>query len=585
MDVESSPEQPAAFTAKTPPSNPGVERRQNPRIPFAGEATIIRCDRADRTPVLVQIRDVSSSGIAITHTARLLNGERFIAVLPPAIGGGPRGVLCTVVHSWIGTAGEFLIGARFSGLVKPAGPVVAQVRTPAPVPPAAPQNPQVLADATAAPILSDPPNAPVPPTPRAASADLTPLLTRDQCIQRAEHAMQARTLSGVVAQVIALAASPRSDMADLAMLVARDPMLSARILQAANSVSYTSTRGMVSTIPEAVRNVGCATVRNIAASLGVFDAMPPSAAYGFNPIRCWQHSFAVATLNQRLAGDSDSGLAYLSGLCHDLGEILFQTHFGCEFLKVLEVQAVTGQPREVLERKMLGMSHGELVVTILRCLGLPDAIREPIEAFHSLGGAGHAAADRATRRLRMADTYANGLLLASSTEAPILPLTRAECRSSTGNEQPPRPDGVPLRSEIFSLTAILGRLSSKDEAALIAPIYPHKDVRVWLTRESAFSSFDPVAAGVEWLSEVTVQDRYPTRAELADHRGIVIISRSTASSGRGVGEFAKLLAELSIAPTTVLWLVGRVDGPVSGPVNPVQWPIPISTLADFIVKL
>ena len=76
-------------------------------------------------------------------------------------------------------------------------------------------------------------------------------------------------------------------------------MLSARILQAANSVSYTSTRGIVSTIPEAVRNIGCATVRDIAATFGVFDAMPASAADGFNPIRCWQHSFAVATRLER----------------------------------------------------------------------------------------------------------------------------------------------------------------------------------------------------------------------------------------------------------------------------------------------
>jgi hypothetical protein len=60
-------------------------------------------------------------------------------------------------------------------------------------------------------------------------------------------------------------------------------MLSARILQAANSASYVSTGGMVPTIAEAVRNIGCSAVRDISASLGVFDAMPPCFPDGFNP--------------------------------------------------------------------------------------------------------------------------------------------------------------------------------------------------------------------------------------------------------------------------------------------------------------
>lgn len=527
---------------------------------------------------------MSASGIAVTHSVRLNNGERFIAVLPPAIRGGPRGVLCTVVHSCLAPGGGFLIGARFSGLVKPAGPAIVQARASAPLPPQGRDNPS-QAGVSAVPILSDPPKATVPSISQAASADIAPLLTREQCIQRAEQAMHARTLSGVVGQVIALAASPRSDMSQVAAVVARDPMLSARILQAANSASYTSTRGMVSTIPEAVRNVGCATVRNIAASLGVFDAMPPSAAEGFNPIRCWQHSFAVATLNQGLAGDSDTGLAYLIGLCHDLGEILFQTHFGAEFRKVLETQTSTGEPREVLERKLLGITQGELVVTILRCLGLPDAIRKPIEAFHRPDSAGRGEVDRASRRLRMADAYANGLLLASSAQSPIQPLTRSECRNASGNEHPARPDGAPLRSEIFALTAILGRLSSKDEAALIAPIFPHKDTRVWLIREAGFSTFDPVAAALESLAHVTIQNRYPSGAELAEHRGVVIVSRSAASSGWNVSELAKLLAEPSRSSTKMLWLVGRVDAPASGPITPFQWPIQISILADFISEL
>src|SRR6185312_10064813 len=322
-------------------------------------------------------------------------------------------------------------------------------------------------------------------------------------------------------------------------LVARDPLLSARILQAANSVSYTSTRGMVSTIPDAVRNIGCAAVRDIAASLGVFDAMPACSPDGFNPIRCWQHSFAVATLCQRLSGDNNSGLAYLTGLCPDLGEILFQTHFGAEYRQVLESQQATGKRRDELERKMLGLTHGEMVLTILRCLGLPETIRNPIEAFHNAGVAARPANDPTARILRLADLYANGVLLAASVQAPVMPLSRPECRGATAEEHPSRPDAVSLRSEIFALTAMLARMSAKDEATLMTPPYPHRKVRVWLARDPSLSSFDPIAAALESLSDATISDRLPTSEEAAGHRGLVVVSRSTTAPGLGGFEIGK----------------------------------------------
>lgn len=595
----------------TLPAAPVHERRRDARMLFNGEATIIRCDTADRTPRTVRVRDISASGIGITHAMPLAKGDRFIAVLPRELAHVARGVLCTVMHSTPAAGGGFQIGAKFDRLLQvgetpqqqpmpgrdaPAPqegrlPVAAEVppnleRKVEPVvqpqvaPPVAPISTPAAAALIGAPTAAKPPGA--------AAATIVRLLTRDECIQRAEQAMQARTLSGVVAQVIALAASPRSDMSDLASLIARDPMLSARILQAANSASYASTRGMVSTISEAVRNIGCSAVRDIAASLGVFDAMPPCSPDGFNPIRCWQHSFAVATLCQRMAGDADSGAAYLTGLCHDLGEILFHTHFGAEYRQVLDAQAATGRGRDELERKMLGMSHGELVVTILRCLGLPDAIRGPIEAFHRAGIAGRGAGDKPTRLLRVAELYANGLLLASSPQSPLMPLTRPECRAATGEEEPARPDGVPLRNEIFALTAMLARLSSKDEAALMAPVYPQTATRVWLAREAAFSGFDPVAAALEALAEVTTQPRLPDAAEAAQHSGIIVVSRHAGVAGFSATDIQKAAALRPEGRLPVLWLTGSIDGAAAempGGLRPALCPVPVASLAGFVASL
>ena len=72
------------------------------------------------------------------------------------------------------------------------------------------------------------------------------------------------------------------------------------------------------------------------------------------------------------------------GLCHDLGEILFHTHFAKEYAQVLDAQSRGGRHPDDVERQMLGMTRGELVQTIVKCLGLPEQIKEPIGAFHTL---------------------------------------------------------------------------------------------------------------------------------------------------------------------------------------------------------
>jgi HD-like signal output (HDOD) protein/DNA-binding NarL/FixJ family response regulator len=413
----------------------------------------------------------------------------------------------------------------------------------------------------------------------------TPLLTREQSLARAEQALQAKTLSGEVAQVIAMAASPRTDLAHLAESIARDLVLSTKVLQAANSAAYASKRGMITSIPEAVRHIGCATIRNIAATVGVFEAMPATGADGFNPIRCWQHSFAVARLCERLAAGQfadQTGTAYLAGLCHDLGDILFRTHFAPEYAQVLEMHRVSLLPLEQLERDMLGVTHQELSMTILRCLALPDAIRSPIEEAHAACEPRQPLA----RILRLADGYATGLLLAASAGASLAPLSRAECRKATGEDCPSTPSSDTFRGEILALTSMLARLDD-DGRHLLEPLCSRQKAKIWLSREAGLSSFDPIGAALEALGEVRVSDRLPVVAEIGDCGGLVVLARSPSAVGLDATAIQQALAGsmTNRRPVPVLWLAGRTVPQPPEPVPsvfPRSWPISISELAAFV---
>lgn len=463
-----------------------------------------------------------------------------------------------------------------------AKPCAAATSSPA-SPPAAAAS--MVAKAIAAPMPSVVPVTAAPPDP---DFPVPQLMTRDDCLSRAKTALQAKTLSGVVAQVISLAASPRSDMSQLATLIGRDPMLSARVLQTANSAAYMSNRGAVTTIGEAVRHVGCATVRNVAAALGIFEMMPQTTPDGFNPIRCWQHSFAVAQLCEKLTAPVDpdlAGAAYLVGLCHDLGEILFYSRFAGEFQKVLDVQARTGKPRDEIERTMLGMTHGELVLAILQHLGLPDSIRMPLEAYHEGGNkpdAGRGDGAKLAQVLRLADLYANGAMIAASGASPVAPLTQAECKRVTGQPHPPCPDTAMLRSEVISLSLILARLSSNDEKELAAPLYAQREVKLWLARDAAFSNFDPVATALAGLATIEVYDRLPQKSECESFGGLVVCARAPGIAGFTPQEIQK--SRTFFPPTArTLWLVSTTEGsvPLVAGLSPVKLPVTLQFLADF----
>lgn len=414
--------------------------------------------------------------------------------------------------------------------------------------------------------------------------EIPQLLTRNECLKRAEAAMDARSLSGVAAQVVSMAASPRGDLDEISSLIGRDPALSARVLQAANSAAFVSKRGPVTNIPDAVRQVGCSVVRGIASTVGIYEAMPASSSdSGFNPIRSWQHSFAVATLCEQLclsARPELGGTAHIVGLCHDLGEILFRTHFAKEYQQVLEVHARSGHSLPYVERQMLGMPHGELVRTISRKMGLPDVIRQAIETFH--GEHAESSADPLVRILRVAEAYANGVGLASSGASSVRPLTRNECRAATGLENPTAPDSQQFRGEIYALTSMLARPSAAEEKQLMLPLHSRANARVWLAREAGFSAFDPIAAALEVICDVTVKNQLPdTKDGLGDHGLLAVVTRTPAVAGLMAGDIDRV-ASFGSERLPVLWLCTRPEGAPRDGIAPVQAMLTLDRVAEFV---
>jgi len=233
---------------------------------------------------------------------------------------------------------------------------------------------------------------------------------------------------------------------------------------------------------------------------------------------------------------------------------------------------------------MLGMTRGELVQTIIGALKLPDAIKEPIRAFHE-GIVGPGASGALTRLLRAANYYANGLLLASNGRATVSPMGRAECRQAFGKEEPHRPDMTYFRSEVFYTAGVLARLSQAEAEELMKPPYERRPAaKLWVVREKSYSPFDPLVAALESLAEVRVSDSLSDTAAARECNGLVVIAPSDLAPEFG-GPDIQLAVGKVRQPLKTLWLVGRVNGLTlssSSALKPVRWPVRLDELDRFV---
>ena len=113
--------------------------------------------------------------------------------------------------------------------------------------------------------------------------------------------------------------------------------MSAEILKLANSVYFSRGGRRILDIKDAVVRIGFAQAKNIAMSLSVFEiSKERNYATGFDHTEYWFHCIAVATIAEKLAKVSQlipQEEAFIAGLLHDLGTLLFNNFLMIYFLK------------------------------------------------------------------------------------------------------------------------------------------------------------------------------------------------------------------------------------------------------------
>jgi two-component system chemotaxis response regulator CheY len=451
--------------------------------------------------------------------------------------------------------------------------------------------------AAAAPSQAAPPPAPKPAPPAPAPVKPPPkpavkataktigapnLVTRDKTLAGVSDIASIRALSGVVALVEALAAEAKSSASDLTAVLKQDPFLAARVVQMAAAAG---SKARLASVDDAVRIVGIPAVAEMAAKSGMYKTFSTSSADGLDMLRCWQHSLVVADVMGRIVPKSDAvppGLAHLVGLCHDLGEILLRQKFPNEYAAAADYASQAGEPVTAMLPSVFGLSYAELIEKVLEGLKFPPMVVEPIGQFaRHIGYPVDAHTGLLPRALAIADLMAQGMLMTSSEDSQVSPVTQNECRSSLI-------DGTALnlseiRADAVSAACRVAELKPDQEAALSRPLIDRSSTMLAYLRPVSMAPLDPLAAALGNMATVEIREHLAKADDLAGFGGVVVVSASAGESLIGEAMRARSLGGRNL-PILHLTAQAEFEPGVNERmgVEELAYPLSLTRLAQFI---
>lgn len=163
-----------------------------------------------------------------------------------------------------------------------------------------------------------------------------------------------------------------------------DPVMAGRILRTVNSAFYGLSR-KVASMSHAVVMLGMNTVKNMALAVSAAGMLPRENAAGFDTAEYLRHSLVVAGMARVIAqreGDADPGEAYIAGLLHDFGKVLFAVNLPEEFRRALKCAEEEGIALHEAEQREIGMAHPQAGAMLARKWQFPESLAAAIAAHH-----------------------------------------------------------------------------------------------------------------------------------------------------------------------------------------------------------
>jgi diguanylate cyclase (GGDEF)-like protein len=194
-------------------------------------------------------------------------------------------------------------------------------------------------------------------------------------------------LPAVALDVLRISRERDVSAGELAKVIQNDPVISARILKIVNSSLFGIPR-KIGSIQQAVVVLGIRSVKVMALSFSLVDAMGDATAKTFDLTAFWRRCLTTAVtarLLGRAVAKNVAEEAFVAGLLTDIGMMAAWRCAPVEYGKVTTILKKTGKQIQEAEQQVFNTTHAEMSKAMLSAWGLPDEIVNSVACHHGDG--------------------------------------------------------------------------------------------------------------------------------------------------------------------------------------------------------
>ena len=221
------------------------------------------------------------------------------------------------------------------------------------------------------------------------------------------------TLPQVVARLQAMVEDHDVGIREIAVVVAEDAPIAAKVLRVANS-SFYGLQEPATTIEHATTVLGTQVLHSIVLQTAIIKEYEHLSRLEFDIDSIWRHCIVTAQISQVLARvrqrdlDLPAGAYYSCGLLHDIGKIALLDNLGEEYVTILTEARQQGRHDHEAEKDALGYNHCRVGGIVATRWGLPNEAVQVIKLHH--GPHDYIESNSAVALIVLADQFANEVL-------------------------------------------------------------------------------------------------------------------------------------------------------------------------------
>jgi len=192
------------------------------------------------------------------------------------------------------------------------------------------------------------------------------------------------SLPGTVAHIMRLVDDPSSSLSLVAKAISADPPMAIKTLRLVNTAYY-GLRQKVTTIEHAVVLLGTKVIKNLAFTATVLDIMKDEMdSYFFHSVACGVAMKTIAMTGPGGLPIESAEEAFVYGLLHDIGKVLFKKYLPQEAEEVRQLVLSEGVATYEAERRIIGVDHSEMGASIGLKWKLPEILINSIRGHHDI---------------------------------------------------------------------------------------------------------------------------------------------------------------------------------------------------------